>query len=281
MKAKKMELMGLSEDQIRQIFELEKSLAYKLRTARKEDRRKLYGPIYDEYFSSLSFHPQLIIKANPELLDQKIAFQLKIIKKFIRSGDVFLEIGPGDGHLCTEVSKFAKTVYGFDVSKKISEGLKIPDNFKLICYDGFNFGLDDNSIDMAYSNSLIEHLHEEDANYQMKNIYAFLKKGGRYICVTCNGLTGPNDISRFSNEPFSCFHLKEYNFFELRKLFLDAGFRKGNYYIFIKGKYYKTPFLLMQTFEYFLKKLKGDNKERLIHSKIGAILLDCVFVGVK
>jgi SAM-dependent methyltransferase len=281
MTEKKMDKLGLTDDQLRQIFDLEKSLASKLRLAGKEERRKLYGPVYKEYFSALSFHPQLLVRDDKNKLHLKIGFQLKIIKKFITPDDVFLEIGSGDGHLCYEVAKIAKKVYAYEVSDVISRGLKIPDNYQQILSDSFVFPVDDNSVDIAYSNSLIEHLHEDDAFDQLISIHVFLKKGGKYICVTPNKYTGPHDISRFFDEPYSCFHLKEYSCVDLRKLFLDAGFRKGRFYIFIKGRYYKSPFFVMRSLDYFLKNLKEKNKNRLIHSKIGSILLDYVFVGIK
>ena len=281
MNTKKHDKFGLTDEQLRQIYELEKSLAAKLRLANKEERRKLYSPLYEEYFSAISFHPQLLMKDDIQKLNLKIGFQLIIIKKFLHNTDVFLEIGAGDGHLCYEVSKIAKLVYAYEVSNTISNGLIIPDNYKLIISDGFSFPINNNSVDIVYSNSLIEHLHEDDAFDQLNNIFKVLKKGGRYICVTPNRYTGPHDISRFFEEHYSCFHLKEYSCVELRKLFLDSCFSKGDFYIFIKGKYYKTPFFIMRCLDYLLKNLNEKNKQKLINSKIGKILLDYVFVGIK
>ena len=114
------------------------------------------------------------------------------------------------------------------------------------------------SIDLAYSNQLMEHLHPEDAIEQVKDIYRILKKGGKYICITPNGINGPHDISRFYGNELVGFHLKEYLPSELKKLFIANGFKRVRAYIIVKNKVFYLSIRLIRIVEimcfFFLKK---------------------------
>ena len=81
------------------------------------------------------------------------------------------------------------------------------------------------SVDLAYSNQVMEHLHPEDALEQLANIHRALKPGGKYVCVTPNRLNGPHDISRYFEKTAVGLHLKEYTFAELSGLMRESGFR--------------------------------------------------------
>ena len=72
------------------------------------------------------------------------------------------------------------------------------------------------SVDLAFSDQLMEHLHPDDAVEQLRNIHRALKPGGVYVCVTPNRLYGPSDISAFFDDEARGFHLKEYSLDEIR-----------------------------------------------------------------
>jgi len=59
-----------------------------------------------------------------------------------------------------------------------------PANFTLIISDGCSIPAQRNSVDVAYSNQLMEHLHPDDALEQVHNVLDVLKPGGVYICIT-------------------------------------------------------------------------------------------------
>jgi len=40
------------------------------------------------------------------------------------------------------------------------------------------------TVDLAYSNQVMEHLHVEDGLEQVRNIYNALVPGGAFVCVT-------------------------------------------------------------------------------------------------
>jgi SAM-dependent methyltransferase len=121
-------------------------------------------------------------------------------------------------------------VYALDVSAEITRTDTLPANFSLILSDGTTIDVPPDSITVAYSNQLMEHLHPDDALEQLSNIYRALAPGGIYICVTPNRLTGPHDISRHFDPVATCLHLKEYTNTELMALLRRVGFRKADQY---------------------------------------------------
>ena len=61
-------------------------------------------------------------------------------------------------------------------------------NFELIISDGISIPVPAGSIDFAYSNQLMEHLHPDDAESQLENVFTALRPGGAYLCITPNRL---------------------------------------------------------------------------------------------
>lgn len=224
-----------TSDQIKEHYETEKQLAYKLRNSTREERQTLYTSLYNELFRSVPHHPQLTIKASPEEFAWKIAYEVRHLAPFLKKETTFLEIGPGDCALSFEVSKRVKRVYAIDVSEEITRDLSPPPNFKLILSDGASIPLPAGSVDVAYSNQLMEHLHPDDAMEQLHHIYDALAPGGIYMCITPNRLNGPHDVSASFDRVATGFHLKEYTVTELYPLFQAAGFSRGRIFVPIKN----------------------------------------------
>jgi predicted SAM-dependent methyltransferase len=86
------------------------------------------------------------------------------------------------------------------------------------------------SVNVIYSDQLMEHLHPEDAIEQLQNIYNALAPGGVYICHTPNQLSGSHDVSGCYDEIATGFHLHEYLVTELYALFKKIGFSQISYY---------------------------------------------------
>jgi SAM-dependent methyltransferase len=211
---------------LRQHYEVEKELADRLRHATREQRRSLYGLVYDELYQRVPQHPQLTRKASPELSRAGLVPQLRLLRRYLRPETVVLEIGPGDCALSFALAEQVRQVYGLDVSETITQRVSLPSNFKLILSDGTSVPLPPESVDVAYSNQLMEHLHPDDALEQLEGIWRALRPGGVYICITPNGLSGPHDISAHFDSVATGFHLKEYTVAELSQLFRRVGFRK-------------------------------------------------------
>lgn len=266
-------------EQLRKDYEIEKELANRLRHASKEERRFLYSSLYDELYQRTPLHPQVIQKSSPQLIAQRVRQQIKFIEPYLNKETTFLETGPGDCALSIAIARRVKQVFAVDVSNVITEKLKFPDNVKLVICDGSSIPVAENSISVAYSNQLMEHLHPDDALEQLKNIYKSLAPGGVYICITPNRLNGPHDVSRYFDQVATGFHLKEYTTTELVGLFQTVGFTRCDSYIG-KGIYIKVPLFIVRWFESFLSKLPFGVMKVIARSPL-RVLLGIKLVGRK
>lgn len=241
-----------SAEQIRNHYLIEKELAARLRAANKEDRRQLYTSLYDELFRRVPDHPQILLKdaasnqggPNP---------RLSLLRKYLHSGVTYLEIGPGDCSLAIAVASLVRKVYAVDVSNEITRDVELPDNVELIISDGSSIPVQPASIDVAYSDQVMEHLHPDDAMDQLKNIYESLAPGGLYICITPNRLSGPHDVSQHFDAVATGFHLKEYSATELSKMFKAVGFRKLYLMVGAREFHLNAPTPVIATLEWLLE----------------------------
>lgn len=231
-------------EQIEEQYRVEKELAARLQQASREERRRLYSQVYDELFRTIPHHPQLARKADQQAQLRAVQGQIRLLRNFLKPEHTFVEVGAGDCSLSLEVAKQVKQVYAIDVSEEVTKSIPRPVNFKLFISDGCSIPVPPNSVHLAYSNQLMEHLHVDDALEQLQNIYQALVPEGAYICITPNRLTGPHDISKYFDTTATGFHLKEYTTTELVSIFKAAGFSK--FYTFIgtnKGFFLLLPVL--------------------------------------
>jgi hypothetical protein len=268
-------------EQLREHYQVEKELARKLARASKQQRAGLYSSLYDELFKRLPHHPQLTRKASTEYKGRALALQMPFLRRFLNKETTFLEIGPGDCALSFEVAKVVKKVYGVDVSTEITRHPETPQNFEFIHFDGCRIPLPPNSVNVAYSNQLMEHLHPEDAFEQLQSIYETLQLGGAYICITPNRVTGPHDISRFFDKVATGFHLKEYRTSEMQSLFQRAGFSRIKGYIGTKRLYISLPFFIVRLCECLLTILPYPLRKTIARNLFFRVLLGVRFVGEK
>jgi SAM-dependent methyltransferase len=227
--------------QVREHYEIEKELATRLRTATREQRRSLYRAVYDELYQLVPHHPQVARKSSADLTHEAVAPQLRLLRQYVRPESTVLEIGPGDCALSVSLAQFARQVYGLDVSGEITQRRSLPSNFNLILSDGTSVPLPAATVDVAYSNHLMEHLHPDDALEQLQGIWRSLRPGGVYICITPSQLNGPHDVSRHFDLVATGFHLKEYTVGELNRLFRKVGFRKVHSLFGRKGVFAPMP----------------------------------------
>jgi len=244
-------------------YNIEVELAQRLSKASKEDRKELYSTLYDELFRRVPNHPQLMKKHDPAMRLSQVKLVAKSLDRYLRPNTVFLELGPGDCQLSYEIAKSVKKVYAIDVSEEVTHQPEAPDNFELILSDGSSINVPELSVNLAYSNQLMEHLHPEDAIDQLIAIYRALVPGGIYICTTPHRFGGPGDISKFFDKTAKGFHLKEYTNSELYRLFKDAGFSK----IYSSRKYANklyniSPWPAMAT-EYLINMLPNESHRKL------------------
>ena len=260
--------------QLREHYEIEKELASRLRNASREERRVLYSSLYDELFQRVPHHPQLTQKVSPEK-------HIQMLRRFLNDEVMFLEIGPGDCALSFGVAGFVKQVFAVDVSKEITKFSTAPGNFHLVLSDGCSIPLPKESIHVAYSNQLMEHLHPDDALEQLRNIFAALVPGGIYLCITPNRLNGPHDISMYFDEVATGFHLREYTITELSKLFKAVGFSKVNVYFWKWGIFLMLPVAPFMLIERLLSPLPHRITKQLLGNKFLGWLLYIRMIATK
>lgn len=230
-----------TREELRQHYEVERELADRLRKATKEERRTLYSEVYDELFRRVPQHPQHTNHASPERLAADIAEKMEILAPFLKADATFLEIGPGDCEFAKTVAQKVARVLVIDVSDEITRTRELPGNLRLVISDGSSVPVPPGSVDVAYSNQLMEHLHPDDAVDQLKQLHAALKPGGVYLCITPSRLTGPHDISGEFESEATGFHLKEYTVGDLTALFREVGFTRMRIVFGGRGRFLLLP----------------------------------------
>jgi SAM-dependent methyltransferase len=227
---------GRSSASVRRHYEIEKALAARLRAASKEERRALYPALYDELLRQVPDHPLLHTQRTPESVARAVAYHIDTLRPFINADTTFLEIGAGDCSLSLALAPRVKQLYAIDVSSEITSQMALPPNFQLRISDGTTIPVPAGSVDVAFSNQLMEHLHPDDALEQLHQIFTALAPGGRYLCITPNRLNGPHDVSRGFDATATGLHLHEYTVRELAGIMKKAGFRRVRAY-FTQGHF--------------------------------------------
>lgn len=217
-------------EQIREQYEIERELAARLRGAGAAERRQLYTAVYDELLQRVHHHPLLMSKRSPEMARAGLEYNIHALEPFLRPDTVFLEVGAGDCALSLALCERVRHVYAIDVSAEITAGLTKPANFELILSDGSSIPVPPDSVDLAFSNQLMEHLHPQDAEIQLRGIYDALRKGGIYVCFTPSRFNGPHDISRSFDRVATGLHLREYTTRELVPMMRKVGFTRAQVY---------------------------------------------------
>ncbi len=228
-------------EQLRQHYEVERELADRLRHATKAQRRTLYSEVYDELFKRVPLHPQHTNKADAARLAADVAEKMEILAPFLNANSVFLEVGPGDCEFAKTVAEKVARVLAIDVSDEITRKRELPANLQLVISDGSSIPVLPDSVNVAYSNQLMEHLHPDDALDQLRGLHAALKPGGVYLCITPSRLTGPHDISGEFDREATGFHLKEYTVGDLAALFRQVGFNKLRIIFGGRGQFVLLP----------------------------------------
>jgi SAM-dependent methyltransferase len=246
---------GRTVEKIIEHYTLEKELAARLLNSDKKERKHLYTSLYNQLFQKITHHPQISRKINASASQIEVQRKMNLIERYLHADTVFLEVGPGDCKLSFQVAQQVRKVFAVDVSQEITRNAEIPANFELIISDGCDIPVKENSISVAYSNQLMEHLHPEDAYEQLQGLFRCLKSEGVYICITPNRLAGPHDVSKYFDSVSTGFHLREYTNQELHNLFTQIGFSRITTYAGGKGIYFKCPIVLTICCEAILSRI--------------------------
>jgi SAM-dependent methyltransferase len=255
-------------------------LAVRLRAAPRAQRLGLYGAVYDELFRRVPNHPQLTRKVSAAERHHAIANRMALLRRFVDSSTVFLEIGAGDCSLTLEVARLARKCYALDVSREILSGVNDP-KVETVLSDGCSVPVPPASVTLAYSFQVMEHIHPDDALEQLRNLFAGIARGGSYVCVTPSRLNGPHDVSKFFDPVARGFHLKEYTVTELERLFRDVGFSKVQAYAGFRDHYVRLPVGFVKAFEAVFEKLPASWRRKLGKKPIVQNVLSSALRAIK
>jgi len=241
-------------DQLRHHYQVEREIADRLRRSTREERIRIYLGMYDELFEKVPDHPRLTRRSDEGLTREFNRQKTRILGKRLGRESVFAEFGPGDCQFAYRVAERVAFVYGVDISDQRGAE-KAPDNFELIVYDGFTLGIEDGTVDVVFSDQLLEHFHPDDTREHLSLVRRILKPGGVYIFRTPHRLRGPSDVSGyFSDEPRG-FHLKEWTYGEIGREIRAAGYSRWRGYWSIRGVTVPLPGLHFRSMESVLPHL--------------------------
>jgi SAM-dependent methyltransferase len=261
---------------------VERQLADRLREAAgAKERQRICATMYDELFRLVPDHPRLAQKGEAtELRERDVSWNMAQLKPYLRPGCTFLEVGAGDCALASRVAQTAAKVFAVDISARARKA-RLPRNVRFVKTSGTDIGVPIETVDVAFSDQLMEHLHPEDALTQLRNIRRVLKPGGAYVCVTPSRLYGPSDVSGYFGDVACGFHLREYSVREIRAIFRDAGFPKQHVYIGARGFFLRCPALLVETLETTLEWLPNRLRRGIARMALVRALLGVRVAGIK
>jgi SAM-dependent methyltransferase len=174
-----------------------------------------------------------------------------------------MEIGSGDCLLSLEVCKSTGLVYAADVCESISRNHPTPANFKLLIFDGIVLPVPARSVDLVYSNQVLEHLHPEDLVAHLESIYRSLNDNGCFVCVTPSRVGGPWDISFHFDRDCRGLHMREYTYHDLVKMLHLIGFRNVVAFVGGQGVYWSFPLCPILWLERILEAMPWFFQSRL------------------
>jgi len=247
-------------------YTVERELADRLRAAPRDARAAMYGLVYDELFRRVPHHPQILAQKSGLFAAQRrdgVAWVWRFVRRFLGPQTRFMEVGAGDCALALRAAAVAREVYAVDVTDRLARELSLPANFRLLLTPGASIPAPSESVHVAFSDQLMEHLHPEDADEQLRDIQRTLAPGGVYVCITPNRLSGPHDVSAYFDEHATGLHLREYSARELRAMFRAAGFRRVRFYAGARGWYVRVPYALVAAAERVLETLPRRVARRL------------------
>jgi SAM-dependent methyltransferase len=227
--------MARTPEQIRHHYVVEKAIADRLKAASREKRKAIYPVMYGELFREVPDHPRLTRRENPGTVARYTRSKMRLLRPFFSRNRALAEFASGDGNLAVAASGEFGQVYGIDISDQRKAGMPTPDNMQMVIYNGYDLPLPDASVDVAFSDMLIEHLHPEDTQIHFETVMRILKPGGVYVFRAPHGMSGPWDISRKFATVAECFHLKEWTYAEIVELLKTIGLDRWESYWVAKG----------------------------------------------
>ncbi|HTI66260.1 MAG TPA: class I SAM-dependent methyltransferase [Caulobacteraceae bacterium] len=245
-------------------YRTERGLRWKLLTAPRSRRAALYADAYEEVlrrsYEDINRRQFEILKDRAHARDT-----FRALRRFVKAGHRVVELGPGHGRVSRLLSEIAAHVTMVDVRSALARDAGEIDNLSLIVTKGTRIPIARNSVDVVFSDQLIEHLHPDDAFQMHCEVFNAMAPGGVLICYTPNRVLGPHDLSRYFGkyEPDGL-HLVEYSITELATLLRSVGFQSVRPLIGGKWMWIPMPLFILAAVESVLDRLRPSQRLRLV-----------------
>ena len=198
---------------------MERNPYLQLQDADPIEREQLYEQAYDRGSSDAAPDPAAIPEWNARRR-RRLRLYRRVMGPAARA---VLEIGCGTGDLTCALAEGAPRVVAIDLSSRelklaAMRATRYPELAPRIEFRRMNairLELADSSFDFAVSTSMIEHLHPDDVDRHLREVWRVLRPGGRYL-VWC-----PNRLGHHKDRPF---HLCMMSHRDLRARMRAAGF---------------------------------------------------------
>lgn len=213
--------------QILHHYQVEKALADQLKATDRAGRVRIYQTMYDILFREVPDHPRLSRRHDEHASEHANRGKLALLRPVLAPDHIVLEFGSGDCAFMAMLSAQVRQTVAVDISDQRDRERCFPDNLRHVVYDGFDLDcIQPGSVDVAFSDQLIEHLHPEETAAHLRLVARLLKPGGCYVLNTPHPMNGPHDVSKYFSDVAQGFHLKEWTFTELAALLRDSGFSR-------------------------------------------------------
>jgi ubiquinone/menaquinone biosynthesis C-methylase UbiE len=254
---------------------VERRLADDFRTSTQYEREHgAYNRLYDTLLSEVYDHPRTIASHTPS--DNYTKRQVSMLLRELGSDDVFLDIGGGDCRVALSVAPHVAKSIVVDVSNELvpaDADVQAP-NFQFVLTKSADIPLPDESVSFIYSNQVIEHIHPDDVDERMRELYRVMKPGGRYLCRTPNRTSGPHDVSMYFDDVACGTHMHEYTYASLLRLVRDAGFVRPRIIIAPRAqRLFEIPYALARPIEMMLAAVPRSMHTAICRSPICRALL--------
>ncbi len=229
----------------------------RIRTADAQQREKIYAEIYDGSAAEGETGFQ-----QPHARRRR---RLAIYSRIIGPGhEAIVELGCGSGDLTCELAKLAQKVVGIDMSsaslltaRQRADALLPPAaaaRIELAQMNAVRPEFPDQTFDYAVSTSMIEHLHPEDVDIHLREVWRLLKPGGRYL-VWC-----PNRLGHHQDRPY---HFSMMSYRDLTGRMARAGFGP-----FLSPLFNQPP-MVSAGFKIFLEDALSSLRIKMLWSHLG------------
>jgi SAM-dependent methyltransferase len=231
----------------------------RIRTADRQQRERIYAEIYDG--SPAGSEIEIRVPAT----HRRRRGRLSIYSRIIGPGHgAILELGCGFGDLTCVLAELAQKVVGVDMSsaslliaRQRADALLPPAGAARIQFAKMNAvrpEFPDRTFDYAVSTSMIEHLHPEDVDTHLREVWRVLKPRGRYL-VWC-----PNRLGHHKDRPD---HLSMMSYRDLTGRMREAGFRE------FASPLFRKPPMVSTRFKIFLEETLSSLRVGILWSHLG------------